>query len=166
MSFVFSLKNIDKAFGMDTLFSDLSMDFQQKEQIGLIGMNGSGKSTLLKMIAGQEDPDTGEILTQSGLRCIYLPQEDAFDPGLSVEQVLYRSARQYIPDEKEQHRIVKKRWAALCLKTPPPASTPCPAAGKKSWPWPGPCAVFRTCCSWMSPPTIWISTASCGWKTF
>ncbi|WP_300458540.1 ABC-F family ATP-binding cassette domain-containing protein [Desulfobacula sp.] len=107
MSHIFSLKNISKTYGDDTLFQELSIDFKLNEQLGLIGMNGSGKSTLLKLIAGQIQPDTGEVMTKSGLRFIYLPQEDQFDPDLTVEQILYDSINAISLDDKERHKRVQ-----------------------------------------------------------
>ncbi len=108
MSSVFSLKNISKTYGDDTLFSDLSIDFKANEQLGLIGMNGSGKSTLLKLVAQLTEPDTGELMIQSGCRFVYLSQKDNFDPDQTIEQVLFNIAKNYIFDEKEQHRIVQR----------------------------------------------------------
>jgi ATP-binding cassette subfamily F protein uup len=108
MNHIFSLKNISKTYGDDTLFQELSIDFKLNEQLGLIGMNGSGKSTLLKLIAGQIQPDTGEVMTKTGLRFIYLPQEDQFDPDLTVEQILYDSIKAVSLDDKERHKRVQR----------------------------------------------------------
>lgn len=108
MSLVYSLRNITKIYGDDTLFENLCIDFKQDEQLGLIGINGSGKSTLLKLIAQDTDPDTGELSIPTQIRCIYLPQDDVFEPDQTVETILFRQARSHIFDEKEQHRIVQK----------------------------------------------------------
>lgn len=108
MSLIFSLKNISKTYGDDTLFQELSIDFKLNEQLGLIGMNGSGKSTLLKLIAGQTQPDTGELITRTGLRFIYLPQEDQLNPDQTVEQLLYASIKDSPFDDKQRHKIVQK----------------------------------------------------------
>ncbi len=108
MSLVFSLKNISKTYGDDTLFQDLSIDFKLNEQLGLIGMNGSGKSTFLKLIANISQPDTGTLITKTGLRVIYLSQEDQLNPDQTVEQVLYNSLKQSPFDEKERHKIVQR----------------------------------------------------------
>ncbi len=107
MSLIFSLKNISKAYGDDTLFHDLSIDFKLNEQLGLIGMNGSGKSTLLKLIAGEIEPDQGQIIGKSGLRFVYLSQEDSFDPEKTVEEILYDSVNDKLFDEKQRHKIVQ-----------------------------------------------------------
>lgn len=108
MSHIFSLKNISKTYGDDSLFQDLSIEFKLNEQLGLIGMNGSGKSTLLKLIAGKTLPDTGEVLTRTGLRFIYLPQEDRLDPDKSVEELLYDSIKDSHFNDKETHKIVQQ----------------------------------------------------------
>ena len=108
MSLVFSLKNVSKTYGDDTLFHDLSIDFKLNEQLGLIGMNGSGKSTLLKLIAGEIQPDTGELITKTGLKFIYLSQEDLLNPDQTVEQLLYDSIKDSPFDDKESHKIVQQ----------------------------------------------------------
>ena len=107
MSLIFSLKNISKTYGDDTLFHDLSIDFKLNEQMGLIGMNGSGKSTFLKLIANITQPDSGDLITKTGLRVIYLSQEDRLEPDQTVEQILYNSIKDSPFDEKQQHKIVQ-----------------------------------------------------------
>jgi len=77
-------RDISKAHGIRTLFSDVSMRVDQGDRIGVIGPNGAGKSTLLKILAGQETPDTGEIITPSAVSSVYIPQVDRFDDGVSV----------------------------------------------------------------------------------
>ncbi len=107
MSLIFSLKNISKTYGDDTLFGDLSIDFKLNEQLGLIGMNGSGKSTLLKLIAREIEPDEGQIVGTTGLRFIYLPQQDTLDPEKTVQQILYDSISDKLFDERQCHKIVQ-----------------------------------------------------------
>ncbi len=91
MSLLFSLQDISKSYGDDTLFTDLCIDFKEKEQMGLIGMNGSGKSTLLKIIAGIVQADEGSVQVHQGNRVVYLPQSQEFDSDKTVEEILYQS---------------------------------------------------------------------------
>lgn len=113
MSVLFSLKDVSKTYGDDTLFTDLSFDFKAGEQMGLIGMNGSGKSTLLKLIAGKSLPDSGEIMVKPGGKLVYLAQEDRFDPEKTIEEVLTESLEQESPglsilDDREKHRRINR----------------------------------------------------------
>lgn len=105
---VFSLNQVSKAYGDDTLFSDLTLDFKAKEQLGLIGMNGSGKSTLLKLIKGLTAPDTGELIVRQADQFVYLAQQDKFDPEKSIETILYDSLKDQPLDDKERHKRVNQ----------------------------------------------------------
>ena len=69
------LTDIEKGFGPQRLFSEVSWQLKERQRFGLIGPNGVGKSTLLKIITGEQDSDKGERRLQRGLRLAYLPQE-------------------------------------------------------------------------------------------
>ena len=75
---IINIEHIDKIFGDKVIFHDASLGIQQGDKIGIIGINGTGKSTLLKIIAGEEEPDTGEVIYQNGLKILYLPQNPEF----------------------------------------------------------------------------------------
>ncbi|MGG6896055.1 ABC transporter ATP-binding protein [Rhizobium sp. BR 315] len=57
-----SFKNVTKKFGDFTAVDDLSLDIYNREFFALLGASGCGKSTLLRMLAGFEQPTTGEIV--------------------------------------------------------------------------------------------------------
>ena len=69
----------------------------------MIGPNGSGKSTLLKILAGLETSDSGSFTTKRQLRLGYLPQNDIFPAGLTVEQVLLEEHTDNHGDEHDYH---------------------------------------------------------------
>ena len=77
---ILTVDNIKKAYGMTRLFDGASFYLQEGEKVGVLGINGAGKSTLLKMIAGEEQPDEGNIIRASGMVIAYLPQTPAYDP--------------------------------------------------------------------------------------
>src|SRR5258707_12568128 len=70
-----TISQVTKSFGARTLFSDVSLQVNRGNRIGLIGPNGAGKSTLFSLILGHDSPDEGGIVLQKGARAGYLPQE-------------------------------------------------------------------------------------------
>jgi ATP-binding cassette, subfamily F, member 3 len=70
-----TISQVTKSFGARTLFSDVSLQVNRGNRIGLIGPNGAGKSTLFSLILGQDSPDEGTIALQKSARIGYLPQE-------------------------------------------------------------------------------------------
>ncbi len=79
---------ISVAFGKKTILEDASFAIQPGERVGLIGPNGSGKSTLLRLLAGEREPDGGDITWARGVRAGYLPQDILELPqGTLVESV-------------------------------------------------------------------------------
>jgi ATPase subunit of ABC transporter with duplicated ATPase domains len=70
-----SVKNLAKAFGSQTLFSDVSFQLNPGCRYGLVGANGSGKSTLLRIISGAEEQSGGSISIPKRLRLGILSQD-------------------------------------------------------------------------------------------
>ena len=62
----------------------LRLVFSRGIRFGIVGINGTGKSTVLRMIAGEEEPDQGQIIRQNGLKIAYLPQNPHFPKGATV----------------------------------------------------------------------------------
>ncbi len=71
---VIEFKNVSKQYDDKLLFKDLSFSVPRSAVIGLVGPNGTGKTTLFRMIAGQEKPDTGEVLVGSAVKLAYVDQ--------------------------------------------------------------------------------------------
>ena len=59
---ILNIEHVSKVFGEKTIFDDVSFGIQEGDKIGIIGINGTGKTTLLRMIAGVEEPDSGQII--------------------------------------------------------------------------------------------------------
>lgn len=83
-----TLKNISISFGADPLLDCANLIIESNERIGLIGRNGAGKSTLLKLIDGELNADTGEMLVQQGLVIGRLVQEVPDSLELTVREVI------------------------------------------------------------------------------
>lgn len=81
---ILNVEHVSKVFGEKVVLDDVSYGIHQGDKIGIIGINGTGKSTILKIIAGLEEADEGQVITQNGLRITYLPQMPEFPQGSSI----------------------------------------------------------------------------------
>jgi ABC transport system ATP-binding/permease protein len=93
---------ITKTFGATPLFRDISITVEDGSRIGLIGPNGAGKSTLLAVLAGQIEPDTGELAVRKRARAAYVPQDSRFAAGMSIRQVLEEALSAIQVNESER----------------------------------------------------------------
>ena len=83
-----TLENASFAVGHVPLLDHTAFQLAQGEKIGLIGRNGAGKSTLLKILAGAQKLDDGQLIIQSSLKIVYVPQESVFPPEASVFDIV------------------------------------------------------------------------------
>ncbi len=70
-----TIQDVSIQFTGENLFENVSLKINYGDRIALAGSNGTGKSTLLKMIAGLEEPSSGNIYRQKNITSGYLPQE-------------------------------------------------------------------------------------------
>ena len=91
MAPIINAQGISKSFGSTVLFQDVSFTVSEGDRIGLIGPNGSGKSTLLRILAGDEDVDTGEIAVRKRVRLTCVLQDSKFAPGETVRSVVEKA---------------------------------------------------------------------------
>ncbi len=71
---VFEFKNVSKSFGDRLLIDNLSFTVPPGAIVGIIGPNGAGKSTLFKLLAGKEQPDSGEVIIGSTVNMAFVDQ--------------------------------------------------------------------------------------------
>jgi ATP-binding cassette ChvD family protein len=77
---VIEAKQLQKSFGDNLLYSDLSFNLPKGGIVGIIGPNGAGKTTLFRMITGEEQPDSGEMRVGETVKVAYVDQSrDALD---------------------------------------------------------------------------------------
>ena len=81
---ILNIEHISKIYGEKVIFEDASFGVQEGDKVGIIGINGTGKSTLLKMLAGEEGPETGQIIMQNNVRLAYLPQNPQFPENATI----------------------------------------------------------------------------------
>jgi macrolide transport system ATP-binding/permease protein len=81
------IKNITKSLPDKTLFEDVSFKISEGQKVGLVGPNGVGKTTLLNIIAGLDEPDSGEIILSNEI-IGYLPQKLVAKPSTEIGEYL------------------------------------------------------------------------------
>ena len=80
--FLLSLQNVSLAFGGPPVLDEVSLSVTRGLRAALTGRNGEGKSTLFKVIAGELEPDSGEIVRSPGLKTAFVSQAVPADrPG-------------------------------------------------------------------------------------
>lgn len=77
---------VSKMFAATPILTEISMQLEARERVGLIGVNGAGKTTMLKLIAGQMTPDAGQVMFAKGTTIGYLEQMHGFNERNSIWQ--------------------------------------------------------------------------------
>ncbi len=103
------IDNLNKSYGGQVLFRDLSFKVNAKEKIGLVGRNGHGKTTLLRIITGEEDYDSGTVEIPRNYRLGYVSQKLVF----SQPTVLQEAMQALGANERGHHWKVERILAGL-----------------------------------------------------
>ena len=80
------LSSLSKSFGDRVLLDSVTWQIDDRERVGLSGPNGAGKTTLLKMLAGLDEPDSGQIVKPAALTIGYLPQDGLLHAGRTLRE--------------------------------------------------------------------------------
>ena len=98
-----STSNISLRVGKKALFEDVNIKFTEGNCYGLIGANGAGKSTFLKILSGQLEPTSGDVIITPGQRLSFLQQDHfKYDQYTVLDTVIMGNKRLYeIMKEKE-----------------------------------------------------------------
>ena len=103
---ILNAQSVTKQFGAKPLFLNVSLTVEDGDRIGLIGPNGAGKSTLLALLAGQVEPDSGELAVRKRARAAYVPQDSRFAAGLTIRQVLEDAlAAAHVSESEREGRL-------------------------------------------------------------
>jgi ATP-binding cassette, subfamily F, member 3 len=85
------LEHICKIYPTGEVLKDINWEVKPGDRIGLVGVNGAGKSTQMKIIAGEIEPTSGEIVRPNSLNIAYLNQEFDVDPTRTVKEELWQA---------------------------------------------------------------------------
>ncbi|XLQ12151.1 MAG: ATP-binding cassette domain-containing protein [cyanobacterium endosymbiont of Epithemia adnata isolate EadnSB Bon19] len=88
------LENISKIYPTAEVLKNVTWEVNPGERIGLVGVNGAGKSTQLKIIMGQVEPTSGEVVRTENLKIGYLTQEFEVEPSRTVHEEFWTAFEQ------------------------------------------------------------------------
>ena len=137
-------EGLSKSYGSLEVFTDVDLAIDRGSRVVILGLNGAGKTTLLRMLAGVEEPDTGEVVPgpRAADRLLRAGARDARPrPHGAGEHALRRPGRSATP-----------RCAGCSARSCSPATTSTsrrrcsPAARRPGWRWPRWWCRAPTCC--------------------
>ncbi len=85
---ILTVKDVRRSYGTRDVLQGATFGIEAGERLGVVGRNGSGKTTLARIVAGDEVPDSGEVVRASQLRVGVLRQEPRFEPGRTAVQAV------------------------------------------------------------------------------
>ena len=102
-----TVENISKSYGERVLFKDISFGINKDQKIAFIAKNGSGKTSVLNIIAGFDEPDTGQIVSRKGMTIAYLAQKDDLDTSLSIEETILATDNKILQVVNQYEKALK-----------------------------------------------------------
>ncbi|CAG7648906.1 putative ABC transporter ATP-binding protein YbiT [Paenibacillus solanacearum] len=99
------VSGIQKSYGVTAVLSNISLQVEPRERIGLVGVNGAGKSTLLQIIAGELSYDSGNIFKAKETKVGYLKQNSGLHSNRSIWDELLSVFSGLIETERELRRL-------------------------------------------------------------
>ena len=103
-----NIHNLSVSFQGDYVFEKITFQLKPGDRVGLVGKNGAGKSTLLKIIAGEQEYDTGQIATDKEISIGFLKQDIDFEKGRTVLEESYEAFTEIKKLEKQLAEINKQ----------------------------------------------------------
>ena len=85
------LERVGKIYPTGEVLRDVTWEVKSGDRIGLVGVNGAGKSTQLRIIAGLEEPTSGQVVRQGDPRIVFLQQEFDVDVRRTVREELFQA---------------------------------------------------------------------------
>ncbi len=122
MSTIISASEVSVRYNNRTILDEITLGIQEGERIGLVGRNGCGKTTFLKILAGLQQPDSGEISRQRDLVVSYLPQDFMLDEAKNVYENVRDGAQhvlnlitefESLPHDSKRHEQLEQRIMIL-----------------------------------------------------
>ena len=96
---------LSRSYGSQEIFTDVDLAIDRGSRVVVLGLNGAGKTTLLRMLAGVDEPDTGQVEPGHGLKLGYYAQEHE---NLDVDRSVLENMKSAAPDlgETEVRKVL------------------------------------------------------------
>jgi ATP-binding cassette, subfamily F, member 3 len=104
------VNQLTKYYGADLILHNIKLEIQTRDRIALVGRNGSGKSTLLKIIAGELNYDSGEIIKPKDVTIGFLDQHTGLDTDNSIWEEMM-NVFQDLKDMEKQLRYLEQQMS-------------------------------------------------------
>ena len=103
-----TVSSVTKAYGGRTLFDDVTTTFEPGNRYGLTGANGAGKSTFMKIIAGELEPDSGEVTRAANSRLSMLHQDHYRYEDERIRDVVIMGNKRLWDAMQEKEKLLAK----------------------------------------------------------
>jgi len=102
---VLRLERIGKIYPTGEVLRDVTWEVRSGDRIGLVGVNGAGKSTQMRILAGLEEPSSGQVIREGSPRIAYLQQEFDVDPSRTVREELFQAFGEAAEVLRQQRQV-------------------------------------------------------------
>lgn len=106
------LEHISKVYPTGEILKDVNWELKPGDRIGLVGVNGAGKSTQLKIIAGEVEPTSGEVIRPNSLHIAYLNQEFDVVTSRTVREEFWTVFTEANQVQQQQHHVQQQMESA------------------------------------------------------
>ncbi len=106
------LEHISKVYPTGEILKDVNWELKPGDRIGLVGVNGAGKSTQLKIIAGEVEPTSGEVIRPNNLHIAYLNQEFDVVTSRTVREEFWTVFAEANQVQQQQHQVQQQMESA------------------------------------------------------
>lgn len=97
---ILSVSHLSKSYGTDEIITDISFHLEEKEKAAIIGPNGAGKSTILKIIAGELDASSGDVIVGNKFSVGYLSQHQEETLSGTIYDCVYSAKPEIVSMER------------------------------------------------------------------
>ncbi|MFO0802955.1 MAG: ABC-F family ATP-binding cassette domain-containing protein [Gemmataceae bacterium] len=103
-----SCSNLSRGYDATPLFENVAFEIHAGRRIGFVGPNGAGKSTLMRILAGQDEPDSGKVSLHAGARIGILQQDAVFAPGRTLFDEAKSAFDELLATQKDFERVAEE----------------------------------------------------------